>query len=298
MQLVLIAIIKGGRQYKQISGFRIIDSDTQEVQDIAYNNVISTLRNGNATVDGIDVSGSEPKGSNGSFDRYAQIADGVPVGKCPAVILKEYANKVYDVSDPFGRVVQMTEQSIIDYVSVEGLANGKVVNGHISSINGSYNADKSLLRAKSGDKLKQKMRILGETNTVLNDDNYLESIKSDEEAVSVGVGCLGICSEAFRECPNVKEIHLPSTCVNFDEKAFAGLKYLEKINIPDGTVEISRMCFLNCRALKEIELPNSIRKVGDSAFRGTALKKVSVGPVRFSQGRTCFPASARLQIRH
>jgi hypothetical protein len=298
MQLVLIAIIKGGRQYKQISGFRIIDSDTREVQDIAYNNVISTLRNGNATVDGIDVSGSEPKGSNGSFDRYAQIADGVPVGKCPAVILKEYANKVYDVSDPFGRVVQMTEQSIIDYASVEGLANGKVVNEHISSINGSYNADKSLLRAKSGDKLKQKMRILGETNTVLNDDNYLESIKSDEEAVSVGVGCLGICSEAFRECPNVKEIHLPSTCVNFDEKAFAGLKYLEKINIPDGTVEISRMCFLNCRALKEIELPNSIRKVGDSAFRGTALKKVSVGPVRFSQGRTCFPASARLQIRH
>ena len=80
MQLVLIAIIKDGRQYKQISGFRIIDSDTREVQDIAYNNVISTLRNGNATVDGIDVSGSEPKGSNGSFDRYAQIADELKLG--------------------------------------------------------------------------------------------------------------------------------------------------------------------------------------------------------------------------
>lgn len=301
MYLVLIAIHKCGNQLKDIAGFRILDSDTGEVKDIPYLNVVNTIKNKNVTVDGIDISTGVPKGSNGSFDRYTQLCNNITLGKCPLVIVKEYPNKVYDVANHLGEVSHMDMQSIIDFASVEGIANGKIVQGengsYISSINGEYPKDKSFKDIAYGDKLKAKMALLGIEDIELDSNNLAKGLDKKAEFIALNKGCLGIQPKGFKDFTNLKEVKLLHTCTELGLGAFLNCSSLEKINIVDGTKVIPKRCFENCKALKEIILPNSIRKIESGAFKNSGLKRASLGPVRPEMTQLSFPINTKITVR-
>jgi hypothetical protein len=301
MYLVLIAIHKGGKHNKDILGFRILDSDSGEVQDIPYNNVVNAIKTKNVTVDGIDISTGEPKGSNGSFDRYTQLVDGITIGKCPVVIIKEYPDKIYDVANHLGAIAHMDMESIIKFSETEGIANGRIVetenNKYISSISGEYQKDRSFKDRASGEKLKLKMNMIGLDSVKLSDRNYLVGLNKETEHIAIGKGCLGIEPYGLKDFTKLKEITLPSTCTDLGIGAFLNCVELENIEIPEGVAVIPKQCFAGCKKLTKIVLPNSIRKVEAGAFRNSGLKEVSLGPVKPELTSMSFTPSTRVTVR-
>jgi hypothetical protein len=301
MYLLLIAVHKGGNNLKDIVGFRILDSDSGEVQDIHYANVVNAIATKGVTVDGIDISTGVPKGSNGSFDRYTQLADGITIGKCPVVIVKEYPDKVYDVANHLGKIVHMDEKSIINFSSTEGIANGKIVDGengkYISSINGEYPKDKSFKDRASGDRVKAKMSLMGIDTFELTDRNYLKGTNNKATELLISKGCLGIEDYGLKDFKLIQRIEIPSTCTVLGIGAFLNCESLEEIKLAEGTVVIPKRCFENCKKLKKIVLPNSIRKIEAGAFRNSGLREASLGPVKPEFSSLSFTSNTKVTVR-
>lgn len=299
MQMFMIACHMDMKH--NVIGFRITDTDTGEVRDYDYNSVRAVLEKG-INIDGIKIENGELKGSNGVFSRYTQLINGITIGKCPVVIVKEYPYNIYGVCNHLGKVVKMSAQDIIQFASVEGLANGKVVNGengaYISSICGEYPKDNSFNDIAYGDKLKLKMNVLGTYSHKLDDDNYLVGIQDVDETIRVGKGCIGVREYAFKGYKDLKTVALPNTCIKLGKGAFMNCSSLSSINIPEGVTTIPSMCFAGCTSLKTIILPNSIRKIEMHAFKDcNNLTEVSLGPVRPEITTLSFPRKTKLKVR-
>ncbi|WP_026835462.1 leucine-rich repeat domain-containing protein [Eubacterium xylanophilum] len=62
--------------------------------------------------------------------------------------------------------------------------------------------------------------------------------------------------------------------INFGKKK--STKNIKKVIIKKGVTSISSNCFENCKKLKSVKLPNTLFKIGDFAFRNTAIKKITI----------------------
>lgn len=284
-------------------GFRILDADSGKYVDASAVNVVAAINRGIA-VDGIDISTGEVKGSNGSFDRYAQLFNGLTVGKAPVVIIRECNNKEYDVADPYGKIAHMTLVNLIKYATEEGIANGKIVTTetgkYISPINGKFRPAPDLVdTSKDGqDLMKAKLSILGVITGYKLDNGIAKSNGEQHESIKIYPGCTSIARVGFKGARKLKTVELPVTCTSLGLGAFEECKSLENINIPDGTTSIPARCFHNCKSLTEIVLPNSIRVIGDEAFGGCGkLKKISIGPIPIKIGVNAILPATKVIIR-
>lgn len=143
MEIFMVGVFKKG---KDITGFRMVsvgDGSDIQVKDVTYNQALSVLQSGLASIHNLKVEKGKLKGSNGSLDRYGIV------GKSQAlVILKELHDNNdkfygYMCSDTNGNVKGFSEQTTMQYAETLGIANGKVVpnaNGekHLSCIEGTY----------------------------------------------------------------------------------------------------------------------------------------------------------------
>lgn len=299
MQMFMIACHMDSK--KNVIAFRIIDTDTGECKDYNYNQVKSVLEQG-IKIDGIKLENGMLKGSNGVFERYTQLINGITIGKCPIVIVKEYPYNTYDVCNHLGQIAHMSIMDIIQFADVEGLANGKIINTEkgyrIQSICGEYPKDKSFKDIEYGDILKAKMACLGVDSYKLDDNNLLFGKQDTNEEIAVGKGCVGVKDNAFKNFKNIKKVVLPATCISFGIQSFFNCTSLESINIPEGTKVIPRGCFAGCTSLEAIVLPNSIRKIEAGAFKDcNKLKEVSLGPVKPEISSLSFPRNTKLKVR-
>ena len=300
MKMFMIACHMNNK--KQVIGFRLIDIDSGDVRDYDYTSVRGVLEK-SIEIDGIKIEDGILKGSNGSFDRYTQLINGITIGTCPIVIVKQYPDKTYDVCNHLGKIVHMHSDDIIKFAETEGIANGKIVHSqdgsYISSICGEYLKDKSFDDIAYVDKLKMKMKLLGLSSYKLNDENMaVGGTNRDLEVLPIGTGCLGITPAGFKDLKKLRDVSLPSTCLSLGERAFMGCESLENINIPEGVKTIPKLCFKDCKNLKQITLPNSIRNIEAGAFKGCdKLSLISLGPVRPVIGAIAIPPKTKIVVR-
>lgn len=69
----------------------------------------------------------------------------------------------------------------------------------------------------------------------------------------------------FRNCRQLKSIHLPSTLIEIGYSAFQGCSSLESIIIPESVEKIYSYAFSNC-SLSQIDIPTSVTAIGYGAF--------------------------------
>lgn len=62
--------------------------------------------------------------------------------------------------------------------------------------------------------------------------------------------------------------------IEIGEHAFSNNKNIEEISMPNGVVRICEMAFSDCTNLKSVNLSKSLKYIDDSAFAGTAMKKI------------------------
>ncbi|MCD8120347.1 MAG: leucine-rich repeat domain-containing protein, partial [Lachnospiraceae bacterium] len=93
-----------------------------------------------------------------------------------------------------------------------------------------------------------------------------ETAYSDDELLSLTIpaSVRGICSNAFDQHPNLKELTILGENVVFGQGACKGLE-LESFAVPEGTKVIT-YCMLGAMNLQEIEIPDSVVIIGDGAF--------------------------------
>lgn len=172
MNMYLIAVHYDNK--KNILGFRIFDSDTSEVCNQPYANVLGAITKG-FKIQGLkyDKSSGKLKGSNGSIDRYPKLVDNRLV-EDSFIILENLENIGYKMCDFKGEVHFIKNNELIKAGKSINIANGKIVSKddgstYISSINGNYIIGKAPDIWKKVDYKKEvdnNMRDLERTSTV------------------------------------------------------------------------------------------------------------------------------------
>ncbi|WP_338357146.1 leucine-rich repeat domain-containing protein [Yeosuana marina] len=80
---------------------------------------------------------------------------------------------------------------------------------------------------------------------------------------------------AFRLCPNIQAVTIPSTVTSIGIYAFANSE-LTAITIPDSVTYIGNYAFQYCASLSSITIPNSIDTIHSYTFGNSALTTVSI----------------------
>ncbi len=96
--------------------------------------------------------------------------------------------------------------------------------------------------------------------------------------IKLHAGISSIYRHAFASNLSLKAIDM-SICTEIsaiDDMAFAYCSALTDVKLPPNVLEICAGVFAACESLETIELPEKLEAVGQNAFAGTAMKKVTI----------------------
>lgn len=134
----------GNNSKADITGFRLLDSDSGQVMDQTYQAVYSVLTQGKVEIQGIKLDRHKGLvGSNGAFSRYPSFVVGKTAGQS-VIIIGSYDNAGYKIANCNGQMVDIKSEDLIRKSLGKEckIANGKVVDKDgsqfISAISGSY----------------------------------------------------------------------------------------------------------------------------------------------------------------
>ena len=106
------------------------------------------------------------------------------------------------------------------------------------------------------------------------------------EKVMIGEGILAIRNGAFDNCPNLRNVVLPSTLKSFGndselkqsvaQQAVFHNCPLQSINMPSSVINIGNNAFYKNEKLSQILIPDSVECIGANAFFGTAIQDVHI----------------------
>lgn len=93
------------------------------------------------------------------------------------------------------------------------------------------------------------------------------------ESVSFGSGIQGVDEYAFYTCTSLESVSFPERAENliFADRVFENCIALSHIDLPDGLTQIGGYDFYRCSSLAEVTIPESVTRIGEFAFRDTAL---------------------------
>ncbi len=125
---------------KDITGMRLLDCSTRTVRDLEYAKIYTAIEKGQLRVDNLKLDKGKIMGYNGAIDRYTKIVNNRVDGKTPAVVIAANAGK-FVCANYKGNMGIMTEEQLVGYAQHHGIANGKVVDGQVRAIDGTYKTD-------------------------------------------------------------------------------------------------------------------------------------------------------------
>ena len=83
----------------------------------------------------------------------------------------------------------------------------------------------------------------------------------DEEIKEIGAW-------VFEGCTGLRNVTLPASLTQIDEKAFRGCTGLTSISLPANLTEIGEFAFYDCKGLTSVHLPASLTTIDQYAFYG------------------------------
>ena len=84
--------------------------------------------------------------------------------------------------------------------------------------------------------------------------------------------------------------------VKATERTFADNHALEKVVIPNGITSIGTETFLNCNNLKRVRISKTVEELGERAFLGTGLTRLTLPETTWHIGKACFYACTELKF--
>ncbi len=103
------------------------------------------------------------------------------------------------------------------------------------------------------------------------EDTSLKKCEDNGTSISVDVGVVDICAEAFKNRRALQHIELPNTLVTIGIESFRGCTSLKEMIIPESTLYIRDSAFRDCTSLKSLVVRNKCIKIGERAFENCAV---------------------------
>ena len=106
------------------------------------------------------------------------------------------------------------------------------------------------------------------TNTTINDLAFYDYYKLENLTLSKYIETIGY--KAFAECVHIKQLEIPATVTNIEERAFENCRSINTLTFEEGSAleSIGSWAFYNNHALESVELPEGVKEIGDAAFYG------------------------------
>ena len=92
------------------------------------------------------------------------------------------------------------------------------------------------------------------------------SSRYEVETVILPEGLTALDKNAFRYCPGLTRVELPSTLQTIGDHAFYLCEGLTEIVIPEGVTEIGLRAFQGCKQLRKVTLPKSLKTISNYTF--------------------------------
>lgn len=275
MALYMIGTIR--RDFKQIIGYRIFDTESNRYKDVPFAEIVKFII-GNNKIQNLEISPfGEVVSTNGAFDRYAKIIYGVGIaGPSPLVILMKFANGEFDVVNGSGNRARMKEANIIDYSETDGIANGKVVEKEgtkfISSINGEFEQEK----VKSQQDMINKATLAYMLASVdpgytISDDGTYEITAAASSKVEMPEGVSQIKAGTFNK-KELTSLTTPSSLKEIKKDSFKGLN-VKRLVLKNGTVKLDAEAFSGAR-IETLCIAPTVNSIDRNAFRASMVNKI------------------------
>lgn len=243
--IYMVAVIKD--ELNSTIGFRLIDTNTRKVMNTQKDSVILALRQKKVNIENLALHGDKLVGYNGSIDRYPVINMQLQlVGSSPVVILCKTDENKFICCDYKGEIITIEEYKLMQYAVCNGIANGKIVNGHISAIEGFYET----LETRHAQDKKDGVKNMQETTDV--NKSALERLKEHLRNSNMFNGDSG----------NIK-FKIKGNDIIISEVA----NNITEINIPEIITKIEDNVFYLCDSLKKVVIEGTIKSIGGEAFR-------------------------------
>ena len=100
---------------------------------------------------------------------------------------------------------------------------------------------------------------------------------------------------AFRECRNLKNVHIASSVTSIGRGAFESCSSLTSIIIPSSVTSIERWAFEGCSSLTSVTIPSTVTSIGGNAFSGCrSLTSINIPSSVMSIGGSAFGGCSSL----
>ncbi len=116
------------------------------------------------------------------------------------------------------------------------------------------------------------------------------------EEIEIPEGVTKLPEYAFKDCPTIKRVVLPSTLTEISGSAFYGCTGITgRVTIPQNVTNIEGSAFYGCTGLTGIDQPEGLKSIGPSAFYGcTGLTGVELPDSVESMGNDVFKGCSNL----
>jgi len=104
-----------------------------------------------------------------------------------------------------------------------------------------------------------------------------------------------IGEDAFKECPDLTSVTIPTTVKSIGKAAFNGCTSLASVKIPSSVKTIDSFAFSGCWALSSVTISNGVTTIGEDAFSYTGLKTVTIPNSVTTLGDYAFSCSTLLK---
>lgn len=112
-----------------------------------------------------------------------------------------------------------------------------------------------------------------------------------KKVISIGRG-------VFQNNP-IREIKLPSSLIEIEEKAFENCSRLRSVNFPDSITEVKQCAFAGCTSLENVKLSESLKIVGKEVFADCLnLREIFIPDNITEIGRFAFENCKKLSEVH
>lgn len=113
--------------------------------------------------------------------------------------------------------------------------------------------------------------------------NCVEKYVGESEVYTVDSDIKKLGKASFSNNIALKQVSIPQSVVEIDDRAFLGYGSLERVELPDTLEIIGWRAFEGCCAISELKIPQSVYHIGERAFDGWGSNQTIYAPILFKK---------------
>lgn len=288
-------------------GYRILDSETEEVKEYRHEDIAKEIKEGRIKIANIGIENDravligEYKYKYPKMDTEHKIHD-----KSIVIVLERTSLIDYKCADYTGRTFYMTVNKLVKIRHKLAIVNGDIKNDMEIVMEQTYTIDLDKVKYLE-EKLasyKAKVNMIGGTPLNIDivgdeavifpvDDEYITDCIIPSFASIIWPKAFAYCenitsvfipnnirfigNDAFSFCEGITEVHMENGEITLDKSVFYGCKKLSDIKLSSKLKEIPINTFHGCSRITHIEIPDSITEIEAYAFDScTKLKSIKL----------------------